>query len=148
MANREYAKAFKLLTQRLRDSTNDQKARLGITFTYKLRPHILYRCNSQFRYFLNSYGDVICGNKIIDSRITDSSYAHFYSVGNLMKGFTKEDFMKMWIDNAIGNDLCIYYEDAYFKPAKMMSSNLANRKLLDSNDTVESLCVQYDMTQA
>ena len=139
MTTREYAKAFKFLTKRLRESTNDRKARLGITFMHKLHPHIIYFCNGNFRYFLNSYGDVICGNETIDSRITNSSYAHFYSVGHAMKDFTKEDFMKIWINNAIGNELCIYYEDAYFKTAK--------RKLLDSNDTVESLCVQYDMAQ-
>lgn len=136
MKAREYAKAFKLLTKRLRKSTNDPRARLVITFVYDLRPHIIYFCNGNFRYFLNNYGDVICGNETIDSRITNSSYAHFYSIGHLMNGFLKKDFIKMWIDNAIGTDLHLNDEDAYCKTSKF----------LDKNDTVESLCVQYDMT--
>lgn len=136
MKDKEYVKAFKLLTQRLRDSTNDPKARLVITFVYDLRPQVIYFCNGNFLYFLNSYGDVVCGNETIDSRIKSSSYAHFYSVGHLMKGFLKTDFIKMWIDNAIGADLYVNDEDVYCETSKF----------LDKNDTVESLCVQYDMT--
>lgn len=136
MKYKEYVKAFKLLTQRLKDSTDDRRARLSITFAYDLCPHILYVCNGHFRNFLNSYGDVICGNEIIDSRIKSSSYGHFYSIGHLMKSFAKEDFIKMWIDNAINNTLYVERD-----------SSIDNAvKLIDGNDTVESLCVQYDMT--
>lgn len=134
MKVREYAKAFKLLTQRLRDSTNDRKARLGITFMYDLCPHIVYLCNGNYhRFFADVYS-----NEIFDSRIKNSSCAHYYSVGHLMNGFSKKDFIKMWIDNAIGTDLYINSNvDAYCKTSKF----------LDKNDTVESLCVQYDMIQ-
>lgn len=132
MKTREYTKAFKLLTQRLRDFTNDPKARLAITFVQNLRPHIVYSCNGTHYYFTDNYCNISPGNLIVDSHVTYESVAKFYSIGHLMKGFTKEDFLKMWLDNAIGTDLYIY--------------NITS-KLLDKNDTVESLCVQYDMAQ-
>ena len=138
MTARKYAKAFKFLTQRLRDLTHDRKAHLAITCGGLSQPHIIHWCNGTHRYFVNSHEIINPGNTIIDSHMIDSSCSSkFYSVGHLMKRFTKKDFIKMWIDNAINNDLYIYILD---------SKSIKPAKLLDSSDTVESLCIQYDMT--
>lgn len=145
MKYKEYVKAYKFLTKRLKEIMHDDKAHLGITFNINLQPIIVYITNSKlsgynlirkYRYFVNCTSwYYISGNKIIDSRITRSLYAQYYSTAHRMNGFTKEDFMKMWLDNAIKNTLYVTYD---YGPDCIV-------KFLDKNDTVESLCVQNDM---
>ena len=142
MTAKEYDKAFKFLTQRYRDLTHDRKSRLAITFSGHIlpKPLIVQWYNGIYRYFVDNHCNIIYGNTIADSRIINLSHNYtFYSVGHLTKSFTKKDFIKMWIDNAIGNDLYIYI-------LNRKSADVKIAKLLDSNDTVESLCIQYDMT--
>ena len=146
MKYKEYVKAFKFLSKRLRDLTQDSKAHLSITFNMNLLPTIVHISNPsalgyntfrKYRYFVDSSNRYyIRGNQIKDLRIMRSSYAQYYSVGHRMNDFKKEDFMKMWLDNAIKNTLYISYH----------YDSSAVFKFLDANDTVESLCVQYDMT--
>ena len=127
----DYAKAFEVLTQRLKDATQDRHAYLAIAITDKLYYSVIYFCHGNYRYFYDSAGRSLIGDSTIDACTTHSLHAGFYSLSNIMNGFTKNDFMKIWLDKALGNDLCFgHYTDA---------------KILDSCDTIELLCVQYDM---
>lgn len=137
MKDKEYVKAFKVLTDRLRNITKDKKARLSIKFDNALRPVILYITRtydngSHYCHFSNGNGCFQYGNKkSLNSLDITYDMSEYYSIGHMMKGCKKNVFAKLWLSNAIGNALHIL---------------ISERKLLDANDTVESLCVQYDMT--
>ena len=145
MKYKEYVKAYKFLTKRLKEITHDNKAYLGIRFNENLQPVPIYVFSSissesklikRHYHFVDSHNlYYIRGNQIKDARITRISYPQYYSTAHRMNGFTKEDFMKMWLDNVIKNTLYVTYD---YGPDGIV-------KFLDKNDTVESLCVQYDM---
>ena len=137
MKDKEYVKAFKVLTDRLRNITKDKKACLIVKFDNALGPIILYITKTydngrHYCLFSDGNGYFQYGNKkSLNSLNITYDMSEYYSIGYMMKGCKKNVFAKLWLSNAIGNALHIL---------------ISERKLLDANETVESLCVQYDMT--
>lgn len=136
MKYKEYVKAFKVLTDRLRNITKDKKARLIIKFDIALRPVILYITKTYddglyYCHFSDGNGYFQYGNgKNLNSLDITYDMSEYYSIGHTMKGCKKNVFAKLWLSNAIGNELHVL---------------VSERKFLDANETIESLCVQYDM---
>lgn len=129
----EYAKAFKVLTARIKKITDDKKAALCLFINSGLRAILKYKALNDCHYFRCNDRAWSDGNCMHHSVFNPNYVGKCLSISNA-KGFTKQEFIRFWIENAIGNELCAYNHQCYML-----------KFLLDKNETIESLCVEYDM---
>jgi hypothetical protein len=143
MKYKEYVKAFKVLTNRLCHITHDKHAKLAIFLERNRTLTPGFQLSSDYKAFDSLhciYNDehLAFDNVFCNSQQQQQLFAYI-EPGHLIKTFSIVDYIsyvKLWLDITIGNSLNIF---------KYLNDN--EHKLISHYETVESLCVQYDMTQ-
>lgn len=139
MKDKDYAKAFKLMTHRLRQATGDSKAVLCMQITYILTATVAYRLHNErnHRYFLhNDQRHSLNDGNGLHHKLFKQHHAPKCFSSSTMDGVSRDKFMQIWLKNAIGNDLCIEVCHHDYSTMHM---------ILDKHETTESLCVEYDL---
>lgn len=144
MKDKNYMKAFRFLSRKLREITGHRSATLGVinTETDCNNLYLAFRVlpsNSSYFYFADERGIAKYMHfkpKHLKTRL--SKRFHFYSVGSSRK-IQPEVFMKEWIEHAVGHDIYV----SYYNPS---TNDIGLVKLLSSIDTVETLAISYDMS--
>ena len=146
MTDKEYIKAFKCLTSKLKQALNDKTAALCLTIannneTFALSYRTIYRTDDlnvikEHFYFFDESSKYSHVHRICDDSILANARFKGKTLSlNSSKSFNGIDFMKTWLDAACGKDVSLVTRTGHVV------------KLLGKNDTVESICIEYDLTR-
>lgn len=137
MKTSDYAKAFKVLTDKLRKIVRDRKARLVIYVDNKLCLIPSYYCQDSLSCLFTDDNEpfIVKRKRHCKPCLSNARCKQTMSLSKL-SDLSRNDYMELWFQLVIGNTLLC---------AQQFCVGSNQYKLLDKHETVESLCVEYDM---